>query len=215
MIIHAPDGKPLPVYGDGCHARDWLHVSDHCEALMKVIEGGLTGETYNVGRGNERSNRNVVGLICDTFDRAFASAPHLAARFPSCPAASGSSCRTLIGFVTDRPGHDQRYAIDATRLANELGSRRSVGFESGIGQTVHWYLDHEQWWRERRLQGLDRQELRLSDEGLAIPAHACSRRCQWARALARRGLNCMPECLCEVRGKGCHAVVVARDETSN
>jgi dTDP-glucose 4,6-dehydratase len=148
MIIHALEGKPLPVYGDGSHVRDWLHVSDHCEALMKVIEGGLTGETYNVGGGNERNNRDVVGSICDTIDRAFASTPDLAARFPFCPAASGSSCRTLIGFVTDRPGHDQRYAIDATRLANELGSRCSVGFESGIRQTVHWYLDHEQWWRD-------------------------------------------------------------------
>ena len=148
MIIHALEGKPLPVYGDGSNVRDWLHVSDHCEALMNVIERGRTGETYNVGGGNERNNRDVVGLICDTIDAAFAADARLAARFPSCPAASGGSCRTLIGYVTDRPGHDHRYAIDATKLATELGSRCSVGFESGLEQTVQWYLDHEAWWRD-------------------------------------------------------------------
>jgi len=148
MIIHALEGKPLPVYGDGSNVRDWLHVSDHCGALMNVIERGRMGETYNVGGGNERNNRDVVGLICDTIDSAFASNPDLAARFPACPAVSGTSCRTLISFVTDRPGHDHRYAIDAARLATELGSRCSVDFESGLGQTVQWYLDHEAWWRD-------------------------------------------------------------------
>ncbi len=148
MIIHALEGKPLPVYGDGSNVRDWLHVSDHCDALMNVIERGRTGETYNVGGGNERNNRDVVGLICDTIDAAFAAEPALASRFPSCPAASGRSCRTLISYVTDRPGHDHRYAIDATKLATELGSRCSVGFESGLAQTVQWYLDHEAWWRD-------------------------------------------------------------------
>jgi dTDP-glucose 4,6-dehydratase len=128
--------------------RDWLHVSDHCEALMNVIECGRAGETYNVGGGNERNNRDVVGLICDTIDRAFAADSGLALRFPSCPAASGDSCRTLITFVTDRPGHDHRYAIDATKLAIELGSSCSVDFESGLAQTVRWYLDQEQWWRD-------------------------------------------------------------------
>lgn len=148
MIIHALEGKPLPVYGDGSNVRDWLHVSDHCDALMSVIERGHTGETYNVGGGNERNNRDVVGQICDAIDHAFASRADLAARFPPCPAASGGSCRTLISFVTDRPGHDHRYAINAAKLADELGSRCSVGFESGLGQTVHWYLDHEEWWRD-------------------------------------------------------------------
>jgi dTDP-glucose 4,6-dehydratase len=115
---------------------------------MNVIERGRAGETYNVGGGNERNNRDVVGLICDTIDRAFAADPSLASRFPSCPAASGDSCRALITFVTDRPGHDHRYAIDATKLAIELGSRCSVDFESGLGHTVRWYLDQEQWWRD-------------------------------------------------------------------
>jgi dTDP-glucose 4,6-dehydratase len=148
MIIHALEGKPLPVYGDGSNVRDWLHVSDHCDALLDVIERGRAGETYNVGGGNERNNRDVVGLICDTIDRAFAADPALASRFPSCPAASERSCRELISYVTDRPGHDHRYAIDASKLGGELGSRRSVDFESGLRETVRWYLDHEAWWRD-------------------------------------------------------------------
>lgn len=148
MIIHALEGKPLPVYGDGSNVRDWLHVSDHCDALIKVIERGRIGETYNVGGGNERHNGAVVGLICDTIDRAFAADPALTARFPACPAASGGTTRTLITYVTDRPGHDHRYAINAAKLATELGSRCSVDFESGLARTVHWYLDHETWWRD-------------------------------------------------------------------
>ena len=148
MIIHALEGKPLPVYGDGSNVRVWLHVSDHCNALMSVIERGRTGETYNVGGGNERNNRDVVGLICDTIDLAFAADPGLASRFPACPAAAASSCRTLITYVTDRPGHDHRYAIDASKLATELGSHCGVGFEGGLQQTVQWYLDHEPWWRD-------------------------------------------------------------------
>jgi dTDP-glucose 4,6-dehydratase len=148
MIIHALQGKSLPIYGDGSNIRDWLHVSDHCDALMAVIERGRIGETYNVGGGNECSNKDVVGLICDVLDRTFAGNTGLAARFPSCPAADGRSCRTLIGYVTDRPGHDRRYAIDSNKLAGELGNRCGVNFESGLEQTVHWYLDHEPWWRD-------------------------------------------------------------------
>src|SRR5258706_16292515 len=96
MIIHALEGKPLPVYGDGSNIRDWLHVSDHCDALINVIERGQTGETYNVGGGNEHNNRDVVGLICDTIDTAFAADSALGALFPSCPAGLGDSCRSLI-----------------------------------------------------------------------------------------------------------------------
>jgi dTDP-glucose 4,6-dehydratase len=148
MIIHALEGKSLPIYGDGSNVRDWLHVSDHCEALLSVIENGRVGETYNVGGGNERNNSDVVGLICDTLDNAFAADLKLASRFPSCPAASARSCRSLISYVTDRPGHDYRYAIDATKLADELGNRCSINFEDGLGQTVRWYLDQEDWWRD-------------------------------------------------------------------
>jgi dTDP-glucose 4,6-dehydratase len=148
MIIHALEGKSLPIYGDGSNVRDWLNVSDHCDALMAVIERGCVGETYNVGGGNERNNRDVVGLICDTLDREFSADSKLASRFPSCPAAAGHSCRSLITYVTDRPGHDHRYAIDASKLARELGKRCSVGFEAGLGQTVRWYLEQENWWRD-------------------------------------------------------------------
>jgi dTDP-glucose 4,6-dehydratase len=115
---------------------------------MNVIERGRTGETYNVGGGNERNNRAVVDLICDTIDSAFAADASLAARFPSCPAAAAGSCRTLITYVTDRPGHDHRYAIDSTKLASELGSRCRIGFENGLKETVQWYLDQEPWWRD-------------------------------------------------------------------
>jgi dTDP-glucose 4,6-dehydratase len=138
----------LPVYGDGSNVRDWLHVSDHCDALMSVIERGRVGETYNVGGGNERNNRDVVGQICDAIDLAFTADASLAARFPSCPAAAGRSCRSLISYVADRPGHDHRYAIDATKLAGELGIRCSVNFEAGLRLTVRWYLDREGWWRD-------------------------------------------------------------------
>src|SRR3984893_6794128 len=129
MIIHALEGKSLPIYGDGSNVRDWLHVSDHCDALMSVIERGRIGETYNVGGGNERNNRDVVGMICEALDAAFAADPGLASRFPSCRAASGQSCRSLIGYVIDRPGHDHRYAIDASKLAGALGNRCGVGVD--------------------------------------------------------------------------------------
>jgi dTDP-glucose 4,6-dehydratase len=148
MIIHALQGKALPVYGDGSNIRDWLHVSDHCEALMAVIERGRIGETYNVGGGNERTNRSVVELICDTIDRAFAADASLAQRFPLCPPAAGRGTKTLISFVTDRPGHDQRYAIDAAKLKAELGSQSRVAFDAGLAETVQWYLDHEAWWHD-------------------------------------------------------------------
>jgi dTDP-glucose 4,6-dehydratase len=148
MIIRALEGKPLPIYGDGSNVRDWLHVSDHCDALMAVIEKGRVGETYNVGGGNEKNNRDVVELICDIIDLTFAADQELASRFPSCPAATGHSCRSLISYVPDRPGHDHRYAIDAGKLAIELGKRCSVGFENGLGQTIQWYLHHEDWWRD-------------------------------------------------------------------
>jgi dTDP-glucose 4,6-dehydratase len=148
MIIHALEGKKLPIYGDGSNVRDWLHVSDHCAALMTVVEHGSVGQTYNVGGGNERNNRKVVGLICDLIDEAFAADATLAARFPACPAASKQSCRTLISYVTDRLGHDHRYAIDANKLAGELGERCSVGFEDGLARTIGWYIEHESWWRD-------------------------------------------------------------------
>ena len=180
MIIHALEGKPLPIYGDGSNVRDWLHVSDHCDALMNVIERGRIGETYNVGGGNERNNRDVVGLICDTIDRAFAADPSLASRFPSCPAASGGTCRSLITYVTDRPGHDHRYAIDATQTRERTRQplqrrfrKRASADRALVSRPGRLVARRHQ----RRLQGLDRQELRLPDRGLDTScASSCSTR---------------------------------------
>jgi len=148
MIIHALEGKPLPVYGDGSNVRDWLHVSDHCDALMSVIELGRVGETYNIGGGNERNNRDVVGVICDALDRAFAADPKLASRFPRCPAATRRSCRSPH-HVRHRPSRSRPPLCDRRhKLASELGCRCNVDFAAGLGETVQWYLDHEEWWRD-------------------------------------------------------------------
>ena len=133
MIIKGLAGEPLPVYGDGQNIRDWLYVEDHAKALTLVLERGVVGETYNVGGRNERTNLTVVEAICDLLDR-------------HAPDKTGAPRRRLISFVKDRPGHDQRYAIDATKLENELGWGASDTFESGIEKTVRWYLDNRVWW---------------------------------------------------------------------
>jgi dTDP-glucose 4,6-dehydratase len=132
MIIKGLAGETLPVYGDGKNIRDWLYVEDHAKALTLVLEQGKVGETYNVGGRNERTNLYVVETICDLLDE-FA------------PRADGSH-RRLITFVTDRPGHDRRYAIDASKLERELGWRAAENFESGIAKTVRWYIDQKPWW---------------------------------------------------------------------
>jgi dTDP-glucose 4,6-dehydratase len=123
--------KKVPVYGDGMNVRDWLYVRDHAEALWIVLENGRLGETYNIGGHNEWANLNIVRLICDTIDEF---APQL-----------GGDSRQLISFVTDRPGHDRRYAIDATRIQRELGWTPAHQFEQGIRETIRWYLDHQDW----------------------------------------------------------------------
>jgi len=134
MIIKGLAGEPLPVYGDGQNIRDWLYVEDHAKALTLVLERGAVGETYNVGGRNERTNLTVVESICDLLDR-------------HAPDHKAGSRRRLINFVKDRPGHDQRYAIDATKLETELGWKASDSFESGIEKTVRWYLDNRDWWQ--------------------------------------------------------------------
>ncbi|WP_342710575.1 dTDP-glucose 4,6-dehydratase [Bradyrhizobium sp. B124] len=133
MIIKGLAGEPLPVYGDGQNVRDWLFVEDHAKALTLVLERGEVGETYNVGGRNERTNLHVVESICDLLDEVT-------------PAAAGPR-RQLINFVADRPGHDRRYAIDATKLETELGWRAEENFETGIAKTVRWYVDEQPWWR--------------------------------------------------------------------
>jgi dTDP-glucose 4,6-dehydratase len=147
MLVHILDGKPLPVYGDGLHVRDWLYVEDHCRAIDLVIESASPGETYNVGGGNQWQNIDIVRLLCGLVDEAFDRDRALVIRFPSAPMSSGQASETLIGFVEDRPGHDRRYAIDASKIQRELGFQPYESFETGIRKTVSWYLDHEPWWR--------------------------------------------------------------------
>jgi dTDP-glucose 4,6-dehydratase len=133
LVIHnALNGMPLPLYGDGLQVRDWLHVSDHCSALNAVLDRGVPGETYNVGGRSERTNLSVVHSVCSTLD---------AMR----PLPGGRHYASLISHVTDRRGHDRRYAIDDSKIAGGLGWSPSVGFEDGIRRTVAWYLDHPDW----------------------------------------------------------------------
>lgn len=135
IIINALAGKDIPVYGDGQQIRDWLYVEDHAKALYTVVTTGIVGDTYNIGGHNERSNLEVVKNICSTLDEMILEKPN-----------SISSYHSLIKFVKDRPGHDIRYAIDATKIERELGWRPQETFESGIKKTVKWYLDNKQWW---------------------------------------------------------------------
>ncbi len=132
MIVNALAGKPLPVYGDGMQVRDWLYVKDHCSAIRRVLEAGQLGETYNVGGWNEKPNIDIVHTVCRLLDQLR-------------PRADGRSYADQITHVTDRPGHDRRYAIDAHKIERELGWKPAETFESGIAKTVQWYLDHPQW----------------------------------------------------------------------
>lgn len=147
MILNSLMGKPLPIYGDGLNVRDWLHVEDHCAALAAVLDRGRLGETYNIGGGQEVPNIELVGMLCDQIDRRISGDAGLAARFPDCPAAGRGSCRELMTFVKDRPGHDRRYAICADKLSSEFGFRARTSLADGIVKTVDWYLLNEQWWR--------------------------------------------------------------------
>lgn len=148
MILNALRGQNLPVYGDGLNVRDWLHVSDHCNALSRVLEEGRIGRTYNVGGGAERTNRDVVVGICAAIDQAFAADPALAGRYPDCPAGRGHVTASLVCHVADRPGHDRRYAINSARLAQELGYQPRQSFENGLRSTVAWYMANDDWWRQ-------------------------------------------------------------------
>ncbi|MEH2507222.1 dTDP-glucose 4,6-dehydratase [Bradyrhizobium sp. AZCC 1578] len=148
MIIRGLAGESLPVYGDGKNIRDWLYVEDHAKALNLVLERGSIGETYNVGGRNERTNLYVVERICDLLDEIS-------------PNPSGSH-RNLINFVPDRPGHDRRYAIDASKLERELGWRAEEDFETGIYKTVRWYVDHQPWWRAIANRGYTAKRIGLN-----------------------------------------------------
>ena len=147
VIANALAGKPLPIYGDGRQVRDWLYVKDHCSAIRRVLEAGMPGETYNIGGRNEKPNIEVVHTLCAMLDELQ-------------PRNDGASYKDQITFVTDRPGHDRRYAIDASKIKRELGWQPAETFESGIRKTVRWYLDN-QTWVESVTSGAYRQWLSL------------------------------------------------------
>jgi dTDP-glucose 4,6-dehydratase len=146
MILNALDGRPLPIYGDGGNVRDWLHVADHCEGMLLVLRRGRPGEKYNIGGGNERTNLELVDRVCDILD---AMRPAATAR------------RALKTFVPDRPGHDRRYAIDATKIRRELGWTPRRTFEAGLEATVRWYVEHRDWCDAVQAGRYDRQRLGL------------------------------------------------------
>jgi dTDP-glucose 4,6-dehydratase len=132
MIVNALAGKSLPVYGDGMQIRDWLYVRDHCSAICRVLEAGKVGEVYNIGGWNEKPNIEIVKTICALLDELR-------------PRNDGKSYSSQITYVTDRPGHDRRYAIDASKIHTQLGWKPAETFNSGIRKTVQWYLDHPDW----------------------------------------------------------------------
>jgi len=136
MIINGLEGKPLPVYGKGANVRDWLHVEDHARALALVFTRGRLGQSYNIGGRNERTNLAVVEAIADLLDQL-------------APLKAGSR-RSLITFVGDRPGHDLRYAIDASKIEGELGWRAKYTFETGLRDTISWYMNNQDWWQPLR-----------------------------------------------------------------
>ena len=149
MIANCLDEQPLPIYGKGNNIRDWLYVEDHCKAISSVLQNGKIGETYNIGGNNEIQNLEIVNLICSTLDELK-------------PRTSGESYKQLITFVVDRPGHDFRYAIDATKIKNNLKWEPVENFESGIIKTINWYLDNEDWWRKIQKVNYDQKRLGLN-----------------------------------------------------
>ncbi len=148
MIANAIDEKPLPIYGSGSNIRDWLHVNDHCNALNLIINKGRVHETYCIGGNNEHANIDIVNLICSKLDRLKARPNKL-------------SYKDLITFVTDRPGHDFRYAIDSTKIQNELGWKPIESMENGINNTIKWYLNNEGWWRKIQKNSYSQERLGL------------------------------------------------------
>ncbi len=140
MILNAIEGKPLPIYGDGGNVRDWLHVKDHCEGILVTLQRGRPGEKYNIGGGNERTNLQLIDALCDCLEDALPAADN-----PALLRAQVAEYRELKQFVTDRPGHDRRYAINANKIRNELGWRPSMGLDAGLATTVKWYLENRDW----------------------------------------------------------------------
>jgi dTDP-glucose 4,6-dehydratase len=159
MILNALEGKPLPIYGDGGNVRDWLYVEDHCAGILCVLEHGRLGEKYNIGGSNERSNLEMVDAICEQIDRVLPAAEN-----PALAAAGLKEYAELKSFVPDRPGHDRRYAIDATKIREELGWRPAHDLEAGIAATVRWYLAHRDWCEDVQEGSYRRERLGLTPE---------------------------------------------------
>jgi dTDP-glucose 4,6-dehydratase len=146
IITNILHNKALPVYGDGLQIRDWLYVEDHARGIDLVLNDGRVGENYNIGGNNEWANIDIVKLVCELMNKAFANDPELSKRFPLATNAIAKKAVELITYVADRPGHDRRYAIDATKTNDELGYVPSESFETGIAKTLDWYLSNEKWW---------------------------------------------------------------------
>ena len=155
-MLNALEGRRLPIYGDGKNVRDWLHVEDHCAAILAVLERGRPGESYAVGASNEQTNLAIVGLICDVLEELVPAASNEALR-----ASGAAGYRALMEFVADRPGHDRRYAIDAAKITGELGWHPARDFRQGLRETAMWYLEHRDWYAASRL-GYDRERLGLT-----------------------------------------------------
>ena len=150
MILNCLEEKPLPVYGTGENIRDWLYVEDHCDAIYTILQKGTIGETYNVGGNNEIKNIQIVEVICDILNDIH-------------PAGSGKSYYELINFVKDRPGHDFRYAIDASKLKKEIGWEPKESFNTGIQKTIEWYLKNEEWWKTIQENTYKQERLGISN----------------------------------------------------
>jgi dTDP-glucose 4,6-dehydratase len=165
MILNALEGKPLPIYGKGENIRDWLHVEDHCAAILRVLDAGIPGQKYNVGGNSERTNLQMVDAICDALEQAAPSRSNAQLQ-----AQGVASYHALKTFVTDRPGHDMRYAIDGSKIARELGVTPAHSFESGLAATVRWYLEHKDWCDAVTRGKYERERLGLHGDAPAAAA---------------------------------------------
>jgi dTDP-glucose 4,6-dehydratase len=154
-ILNAIDGRELPIYGDGGNVRDWLHVTDHCSGILTVLEGGTPGEQYNIGGANEQTNLTIVDTICDLLEELLPPGSN-----PALTAAGVHHYRELKRFVTDRPGHDRRYAIDGSKLQRDLNWKPKYSFQTGLRETVAWYVEHRDRFNAARL-GYNRERLGL------------------------------------------------------
>jgi dTDP-glucose 4,6-dehydratase len=140
MITHILSGQPIPIYGDGCQVRDWLHVDDHNRGVDLILAKGVPGETYNIGGNNQWTNLDLAHLVCDQIHRQFMEQPNLDRAYPDCPSSRHIHPSTLISHVMDRPGHDRRYALDAGKITATLGYTPKEPFDSGISNTIDWYM---------------------------------------------------------------------------